>query len=67
MKLQINGEMLEVPESIQTIADLLTHLQMQNHVVIAEINKEIISNQKQNETVVNEYDKIELVRFVGGG
>lgn len=67
MKLQINGEMLEVPESIQTITDLLTHLQMQNQVVIAEINKEIISNHKQNETVINEHDKIELVRFVGGG
>jgi sulfur carrier protein len=67
MKLQINGEMLEVPESIQTITDLLTHLEMQNQVVIAEINKEIISNHQQKETEIKEHDKIELVRFVGGG
>jgi sulfur carrier protein len=67
MKLQINGEQMEVPQSIKTITDLLAHLQLHNQVVIAEINCEIISNHMQNETEVKEHDKIELVRFVGGG
>ncbi|MBY6037291.1 sulfur carrier protein ThiS [Fictibacillus nanhaiensis] len=67
MKLQINGEVLEVPKSLQTITDLLNHLELQNQTVIAEINDEIISNHKQDETAIKENDKIELVRFVGGG
>jgi sulfur carrier protein len=67
MKLQINGEQVEIPETIQTIRDLLIHLQLQDQVIIAEINKEIILNHKQDETEIKEHDNIELVRFVGGG
>jgi sulfur carrier protein len=67
MKLQINGDQLEVPASVKTITDLLLHLQLHDQVVIAEVNEEIISNDKQNETEISENDKIELVRFVGGG
>jgi sulfur carrier protein len=67
MNLQINGEQVEVPKSVQTISDLLKHLQLQDQVIIAEINNEIIDNHKQNETEIKEHDKIELVRFVGGG
>ncbi|MCM3731712.1 sulfur carrier protein ThiS [Fictibacillus nanhaiensis] len=67
MKLQINGEQVEIPEKIQTLKDLLIHLQLQDQVIIAEINKEIISNHKQGETEIKKHDNIELVRFVGGG
>jgi sulfur carrier protein len=67
MKLQINGEPFEIPETIQTLKDLLIHLQLQDQVIIAEINKEIILNHKQDETEIKEHDNIELVRFVGGG
>jgi sulfur carrier protein len=67
MKLQINGEQIEIPTTIQTIRDLLIHLQLQDQVIIAEINKEIILNHKQDETEIKEHDNIELVRFVGGG
>nr|WP_246625199.1 sulfur carrier protein ThiS [Fictibacillus nanhaiensis] len=45
----------------------MNHLELQNQTVIAEINDEIISNHKQDETAIKENDKIELVRFVGGG
>lgn len=67
MKLQINGEQVEIPEKIQTLKDLLIHLQLQDQVIIAEINKEIILNHKQDETEIKKHDNIELVRFVGGG
>ncbi|MBH0156478.1 sulfur carrier protein ThiS [Fictibacillus sp. 5RED26] len=67
MKLMINGEAVMVPNSLQSITDLLKHLNLHDQVVIAEVNEEIINNQKQSETQIKENDKIELVRFVGGG
>ncbi len=67
MKLMINGEEVMVPNSLQSITDLLKHLNLHDQVVIAEVNEEIINNQKQSETQIKENDKIELVRFVGGG
>ncbi|WP_286166461.1 sulfur carrier protein ThiS [Bacillus sp. E(2018)] len=63
----INGEEVMVPNSLQSITDLLKHLNLHDQVVIAEVNEEIINNQKQSETQIKENDKIELVRFVGGG
>ncbi|MET3726729.1 sulfur carrier protein [Fictibacillus halophilus] len=56
-----------VPNSLQSITDLLKHLNLHDQVVIAEVNEDIIDNQKQRETQIKENDKIELVRFVGGG
>ncbi|MGM0805105.1 MAG: sulfur carrier protein ThiS [Bacillota bacterium] len=63
----INGEEVMVPNSLQSITDLLKHLNLHDQVVIAEVNEDIIDNQKQRETQIKENDKIELVRFVGGG
>ncbi|MGA4721771.1 sulfur carrier protein ThiS [Fictibacillus nanhaiensis] len=63
----INGEEVMVPNSLRSITDLLKHLNLHDQVVIAEVNEEIIDNQKQRETQIKENDKIELVRFVGGG
>ncbi|WP_225218899.1 sulfur carrier protein ThiS [Fictibacillus norfolkensis] len=63
----INGEEVMVPNTLQSITDLLKHLNLHDQVVIAEVNEDIIDNQKQRETQIKENDKIELVRFVGGG
>ncbi|MED1862687.1 sulfur carrier protein ThiS [Fictibacillus nanhaiensis] len=63
----INGEEVMVPNSLESITDLLKHLNLHDQVVIAEVNEDIIDNQKQSETQIKENDKIELVRFVGGG
>lgn len=56
-----------VPNTLESITDLLKHLNLHDQVVIAEVNEDIIDNQKQRETQIKENDKIELVRFVGGG
>lgn len=67
MKLMINGEEIQVPDSLQSITELLEHLHLNGQIVIAEVNQDIISNEDQSKTQINENDKIELVRFVGGG
>ncbi|WP_082820762.1 sulfur carrier protein ThiS [Fictibacillus phosphorivorans] len=63
----INGKEIQVPDSLQSITELLEHLNLNDQIVIAEVNQDIISNENQSKTQIKENDKIELVRFVGGG
>lgn len=67
MKLTINGDEVQVPDSLKSVTELLQHLKLNDQVIIAEVNEEIIQNEEQNNTQIKENDKIELVRFVGGG
>lgn len=67
MKLKINGDVVQVPDSLKSVTELLEYLKLNNQIIIAEVNEEIIQNEKQNNTQIKENDKIELVRFVGGG
>jgi sulfur carrier protein len=67
VKLKINGDVVQVPDSLKSVTELLEHLKLNDQIIIAEVNEEIIQNEKQNNTKIKENDKIELVRFVGGG
>jgi sulfur carrier protein len=67
VKLKINGDVVQVPDSLKSVAELLEHLKLNDQIIIAEVNEEILQNEKQNITQIKENDKIELVRFVGGG
>jgi sulfur carrier protein len=67
VKLMINGAEVQVPDTLKSITELLQHLKLSDQIVIAEVNSEIIANERQKETQIKENDKIELVRFVGGG
>lgn len=67
MKLKINGDVVQVPDSLKSVTELLEYLKLNNQIIIAEVNEEIIQNENQNNAQIKENDKIELVRFVGGG
>lgn len=67
MNLRINDEMIHVPKSIQTIADLIHHLELKNPVIIVEHNHVILKNDMHKQTKIQDGDKIEFVQFVGGG
>jgi sulfur carrier protein len=67
MNLMINGERVEVPETVGTIAALLKHFDLQEKVVIVEKNAEILEKTAHTESTVSQGDRIELVHFVGGG
>ena len=67
MKLTINGELLEVPETVETVTGLLQHFQLDQKVVIVERNAEILGKAEHTDTRISDGDKIELVHFVGGG
>ncbi len=67
MELIINGEALQLPESVKTVSDLLSHFQLDNKIAIVEVNVDIIQKQDYETTMLSNGDKVEIVHFVGGG
>ncbi|WP_417897454.1 sulfur carrier protein ThiS [Bacillus haimaensis] len=67
MKIWINGDQLEIPNDVTTVAELLLHFQLDQKVVIVEKNKEILRKNLHAAEPVAEGDQLELVHFVGGG
>lgn len=67
MKLTINGELLEIPDTVETVSGLLEHFQLDKKVVIVERNADILEKSEHTGTQISDGDKIELVHFVGGG
>lgn len=56
-----------MPESVTTVAELLTHLELDNRIVVVERNKDILQKDDHTNTSVFDGDQIEIVTFVGGG
>lgn len=67
MKLMVNGDQIEVPNTVKTVTGLLQHFELNQKVIIVEKNAEILEKKKHTETLIAHGDKIELVHFVGGG
>ncbi|MCT7907995.1 sulfur carrier protein ThiS [Arcobacter lacus] len=66
MKLIINGENKEFESSL-TLNDIIKNLQVENKVMAAAVNMNIIKKQDWNSFIPEENDSIELLNFVGGG
>jgi len=66
MKITINGELREFNEEL-TIARMLVALSLVPAKVAVERNLQIVPRSAFGETVLSENDKIEIVRFIGGG
>jgi sulfur carrier protein len=62
----VNGEEREIPEGT-TLAALLEILQLPAGRVAAERNREVVPRGQHAHTRLQEGDRLELVRFVGGG
>lgn len=67
MKLTVNGDLVEVPNTVETVFGLLQYFELNQKVIIVEKNAEILEKAKHEETLISDGDKIELVHFVGGG
>ena len=67
MELVVNGEKIEVPNTVNCVETLLHHFNLDQKVVIVELNEEILEKGSHQETRVSDGDKIEIVHFVGGG
>ncbi len=66
MRVILNGEERELPGSI-TVAALLDLLELPAARVAVERNREVVPRSRFGEVAVIEGDRIEVVRFVGGG
>jgi thiamine biosynthesis protein ThiS len=66
--LKINGEVKQFEGGLpETLSQLLASLKVDEATVVAEIDGTIIERAKFATTQLHESQKIELIRFVGGG
>jgi sulfur carrier protein len=64
----VNGKELSIKElTIPTIEELLKKFNINNKMIAIEINGKVIPKTEWNKIQLKEEDKIELIRFVGGG
>ena len=66
MTLIVNGETREFDNS-STLQDIIANLQIENKVMAAAVNMNIVKKEDWSNFIPKEDDKIELLQFVGGG
>ena len=66
MTLIINGETKEFDDSL-TLQDIITNLQIENKVMAAAVNMNIVKKDEWSSFIPKNDDRIELLQFVGGG
>jgi sulfur carrier protein len=65
-KIQLNGETHKIIKGTNLI-NLLNDLKIKKNKVAVEINGEIIAKNKYSNLILNKDDKVEIVKFIGGG
>ncbi|RXJ87730.1 sulfur carrier protein ThiS [Arcobacter sp. CECT 8985] len=66
MQLIINGETKEFAENL-TLTKIMQSLKIEDKVMAAAVNMEIIKKENWDRFIPNNKDKLELLQFVGGG
>ncbi|MCH7562713.1 MAG: sulfur carrier protein ThiS [Gemmatimonadetes bacterium] len=66
IQVRLNGKDREI-EADLTVMDLLESLELNPHMVVVELNREILSRDVIADVRVEEGDQVEVVHFVGGG
>lgn len=66
MKLEVNGDAVEVPEGL-SVSELLEHLKVPRGRVAVEVNREVVGRADHAARRLSSGDRVEIVAFVGGG
>lgn len=66
MRIQLNGESLELPDG-ETVAALLARLELTGRRVAVELNLDIVPRSQHADTTLNDGDSVEVVHAIGGG
>lgn len=66
MNIIVNGKQMERKEGT-TLQSLVVDLGLEGKVMAAAVNMQIVKQNRWNETLLQEGDKVELLDFVGGG
>ncbi|SMO49893.1 sulfur carrier protein ThiS [Melghirimyces algeriensis] len=67
MRMQLNGKVVDLPNDIQSVKELLHYLELANRTVVVEKNREILDLDKHGDVLLKDGDCLEIVQFVGGG
>ena len=65
-KIQLNGDLYEIKDGTN-LNELLNELKIQKNKVAIEVNGEIVEKSKYPNLILNKGDKVEIVKFIGGG
>ena len=65
-KIQLNGDPYEISKG-SNLNELLNKLKIQKNKVAIEVNGEIVEKNKYPNLILNKDDKVEIVKFIGGG
>jgi len=66
VRVTVNGEAREVEDGT-TLGTMLRHLQMPTSRIAVERNGEVVTREAFEQVMLTDGDRIEVVRFVGGG
>ncbi len=66
MRIICNGQPRDLDEAT-SLAAMLAMLELDPNTVVAEVNKKIIERDQYEDLRLRDGDRIELIRFVGGG
>ncbi|ONH51810.1 sulfur carrier protein ThiS [Pseudomonas cedrina] len=66
MRIQLNGEPLELPDG-DTVAALLARLDLTGRRVAVELNLDIVPRSQHEGTALSDGDQVEVVHAIGGG
>lgn len=66
MKLIVNGQEKKFNDNI-TLKEIIKKLQIEDKVMAAAVNMEVVKKDKWDRFTPNDGDKLELLQFVGGG
>lgn len=66
LAIQLNGELRQI-QAQQTVADLVTELELANQTIAIAINRQIVPRSSWTERQLCADDKVEVVRAIGGG
>ena len=65
-KIQLNGDPYEINNGTN-LNELLDTLKIKKNKVAIEVNGEIVEKNKYPNLILNKGDKVEIVKFIGGG
>ena len=66
IKIKVNGKLKIINHNINLLY-LINTLKVPIKKVAIELNEEIVDKKKMKKTFLKQYDKIEIVHFIGGG
>tara|TARA_B000000609_G_scaffold155910_1_gene147629 strand:- start:315 stop:536 length:222 start_codon:yes stop_codon:yes gene_type:complete len=66
VKIRINGKIFNLKPKM-TLKDVIIKYKIPLKKVAIELNKKIVNKQQLGKIKIKEFDKIEIVHFIGGG